>query len=109
MAHRKIDWEQFRKNVEMENNFDFSNKLRTLSLEDQQKEVRSLLQSFGTDMEQTDADPFGNGDLSVIHSDGGRTGPGQRTFFGRRGSKKQRPFRDHFLILHWHVSMDNQR
>lgn len=56
------------KAVQEDNNFDFANKLKNLSLEDQQTQVRSLLRSLGTDVEHNDADLFGNGDQSVFRT-----------------------------------------
>ncbi|CAJ1953007.1 unnamed protein product [Cylindrotheca closterium] len=73
MAHRKINWEEVKKMSALESNHDFTNKLRTLSLVDQQTEIRSLLRSFGTDIEKNDSDPFGNGDQSAIPTLEGRT------------------------------------
>lgn len=40
--------------------------LDSLSLEDQHSEIRSILESIGTDMELNGTNPYGNGDQSMI-------------------------------------------
>ena len=50
------------------NNMSFEEMLQIVSLDDKRTKVRTLLQSWGTNVQFNDNDPFGNGDQSVIRT-----------------------------------------